>query len=283
MEICRNFASKEKQDTILYMDKETTTLQIVITPPATLLDMQEHMRRTEEIIKTAIRNHKFKLPPQPLSTYDIIKEAERTGRPIADVAEEHGVKKAYCFISVAKEKKISESELKKTMRKRIDDNWNMPLLNRLYAVAEILEIVREFSLDLGKEYNKKLKELPKQRPNEPPVCLTIGKKPTQEATVRENQIDISRLKNYFKASFTRDGGGFDILNNLLKGEHDNKWYAILAHQIFTSKYLIKDTTVFAKWYRTFCEIVGCDYIKSYKPSKLKPANDELSSFIFLHT
>ena len=96
----------------------------------------------------------------------------------------------------------------------------------------------------------------------------------------EKLIDIEILKEYFRISFQRNG--FESLISLLKTKHDAKGYAMIAYQIYLSKHFRRgDFNTFSAWYRTFCEIVGCEYCASYKPSKLKPSREQEVSFFFL--
>ena len=102
------------------------------------------------------------------------------------------------------------------------------------------------------------------------------------AIVHEKQIDKERLKTHFKYPFNREGGGINTLINMLKGYHDRKDIAMIAHEIYQSKYFMKgDYKSFSSWYKTFCDIVGTKCCESYKPSKLKLNKEQEASFYFL--
>jgi hypothetical protein len=84
-----------------------------------------------------------------------------------------------------------------------------------------------------------------------------------------------RLKKHFKYIFTKDGGGFETLMNLLQCNQSDYKRAIIACQIYNSKYFIKgDFKTFSSWYKTFCDIMGCKFHKDYKPSNLMPQTEE---------
>lgn len=100
--------------------------------------------------------------------------------------------------------------------------------------------------------------------------------------VSETQIDTKRLKTHFKYPFNIEGGGINTLVNMLKGHHDRKDIAMIAHEIYQSRYFMKgDYKSFSLWYKTFCDIVGTKCCESYKPSKLKPSKEQEASFCFL--
>ncbi len=92
-----------------------------------------------------------------------------------------------------------------------------------------------------------------------------------------------KLKNYFTYRFLKDeNAGFETLMGILNGKHSQKYFAIVAYQIYISKYFLNSGfNTFSKWYYTFCDIVGCEYVKSYKPSKLKPDSKHEAAFLFL--
>ena len=95
--------------------------------------------------------------------------------------------------------------------------------------------------------------------------------------------DYEKLKAHFKYPFTKEGGGFIYLVNLLNNRCSDIRYAQIAYQIYISKSFMKgDFNTFDSWYSTFCTIVGCRYHKDYKPSKLKLTKEQESSFVFLN-
>jgi hypothetical protein len=52
--------------------------------------------------------------------------------------------------------------------------------------------------------------------------------------------------------------------------------------IYNSKKMsAKKPQTFSEWYQYFCKIVGCEYNKEYKPSKLKDSEGLEKEFAFL--
>ncbi len=95
-------------------------------------------------------------------------------------------------------------------------------------------------------------------------------------------FDEERLKSHFNFKFKGQDGGFPHLMEMLGTAKDSKRYAQIAFQIYNSPYFVKgDFRNFASWYQAFCDIVGCEYVKSYKPSKLKLSSKEAACFYFL--
>lgn len=100
---------------------------------------------------------------------------------------------------------------------------------------------------------------------------------------KQTRIDMDRLKKHFTYVFRKEGGGFDTLIDVLNTLRSGKQFAVIACQIYTSKYFTKgDYQTFKAWYSDFCEIVGCKYCDSYKPSKLKPNKEQEHAFLFLN-
>jgi len=96
----------------------------------------------------------------------------------------------------------------------------------------------------------------------------------------DRQIDFKRLHNYFNRHF--NVRNCEALDDWVKNEHISKDFAVLASEIYNCKYFISSNKHgFNKWYRNFCDIVKCKYIKSYHQSKLKPSTDQIASFYFL--
>lgn len=90
--------------------------------------------------------------------------------------------------------------------------------------------------------------------------------------LKKRTINEEQLENYFTFKFkSGEDSSFNTLVKILEDEYgDDKTYAYLAYRIFESKYFIKGNhKTFSSWYKTFCEIIGCDYNCNYKPSKLK--------------
>ena len=273
----RNFAGGKQEapanSSHTNMDKKSDIVQIVITPPTTLLDMQEHLERVKEDL-TKKCHDKNKMSP-----WEVVDESMRTGRSIAEIAREHAVKNAYSFISIAKEKKTPDTEIKKTLCKTIDETGNKFYWQRKYYKELILNIKSELKLNFEEEYEEKLKHLDDVRPGEDTSF------PTANTTTSDNdrQIDIEQLKTHFKAPFKKEGGGFEILLTMLMQGNNPKFFAMIASEIYNSKYFFKgDFPTFAKWYKEFCKLVQCKCVLSYKQNKLKPNRNQSAAFGFLH-
>ena len=108
-------------------------------------------------------------------------------------------------------------------------------------------------------------------------------KKIEEGAGKESDILIEDLKKHFYFKFFKDGDKFETLMTLLKQENDSKFFAMIASEIYNSKYFIRsDFKTFAKWYREFCRLVKCKCVEDYKPSKLKPDLNQAATFGFLH-
>ena len=97
-------------------------------------------------------------------------------------------------------------------------------------------------------------------------------------------IKEDELGKCFNAVFKGSGRNpnyFSELMDSLKLTRSNKEFAIIAHMIYESSYLIIKPNTFQAWYKQFCEYVGCKYIKSYKPSMLIPTDSLGKEFSFL--
>ena len=257
------------------MDKKSDIVQIVITPPTTLLDMQEHIERTAE----ALMRRKEKKTQSKMSPWAIVDESVRTGRSIEDIAREHAVKNAFCFISIAKEQKTPDAEIKKTLCKTIDETESKFYWHRKYYKDFVLNIKSELKFNFEEEYEEKLKHLDDVRPGEDTSF------PTANTTTSDNdrQIDIEQLKTHFKAPFKKEGGGFETLLTMLMQGNNPKFFAMIASEIYNSKYFFKgDFPTFAMWYKEFCKLVQCECVLSHKQSKLKPSPSQSAAFGFLH-
>ena len=183
------------------------------------------------------------------------------------------------IISIAKEKKTPDTEIKKTLCKTIDETGNKFYWHRKYYKELILNIKSELKLNFEEEYEEKLKHLDDVRPGEDTSF------PTANTTTSDNgrQIDIEQLKTHFKAPFKKEGGGFETLLTMLRQENNPKFFAMIASEIYNSKYFFKgDFPTFAMWYKEFCKLVQCECVLSYKQSKLKPSPSQSAAFGFLH-
>ena len=95
---------------------------------------------------------------------------------------------------------------------------------------------------------------------------------------RERIIKEAELKEYFTLIFKGGGNSSTKVDYFteyllpdLKIERNAKDFARIALLIYDSKALLpaKRPNTFDGWYRTFCELVGCEYNANYKPSKLE--------------
>ena len=186
----------------------------------------------------------------------------------------------WCFIThqrreIDKDEKdvIHLSELKAIICDWIDGAVHKEFLQRKCFKLDLFDFLQKIKLDLPVEYKNKLSHLDDVQPID-------NLKLANKEKIEHNKIDEERLKAYFRISFQRNG--IETLKQLLKNDHDPKGYAMIAHQIYISKHFRKeDFRGFSKWYRTFCEIVGCKCFESYKPSKLKPTKEQEVTFYFL--
>lgn len=93
------------------------------------------------------------------------------------------------------------------------------------------------------------------------------------------EIDSEQLKHYFKPSFRGIGKGniidfYPSLVEKLKTERNAKDFAFIAKMIYDSPHHANRQNTFSKWHRTFCNIVGCPYVK-YKPNQLAQPSEAL--------
>ena len=106
--------------------------------------------------------------------------------------------------------------------------------------------------------------------------------------IKARQLPLE-FANFFIAPFKGIGPG--NINNYEKLEEiltDNSRkrsvieYAKIALLIYNSKKMsAKKPQTFSEWYQYFCKIVGCEYNKEYKPSKLKDFEGLEKEFAFL--
>lgn len=79
---------------------------------------------------------------------------------------------------------------------------------------------------------------------------------------------IDGLAPYFNARFRRDRvTGIDHLeqlaDDLLAFNYKPKDFARVANLLYNSKSMINKPASYNIWYKTFCQIVGCRYVKDY--------------------
>ena len=91
--------------------------------------------------------------------------------------------------------------------------------------------------------------------------------PAVEGLNRRDAI-IDGLAPYFNARFRRDRvTGIDHLeqlaDDLLAFNYKPKDFARVANLLYSSKSMINKPASYNIWYKTFCQIVGCRYVKDY--------------------
>lgn len=98
----------------------------------------------------------------------------------------------------------------------------------------------------------------------------------------QRTIKVEDFKTYFKPSFFGVGNGainyFEWMIEHLQQERNKIEFAQIALMIFESNKALKPNPKqkkFSKWYRIFCECVGCDK-STYKLNDLKPIPDNLT-------
>ncbi len=153
------------------------------------------------------------------------------------------------------------------------DNYNFLDLSKkvfLYiSLKNELDQVEEEMELLGMKFQK-----------EKNCCIT-----NPSRSIKENE-----LKDYFTLSFKGGGNSplridyfTEYLLPDLKMDRNTKDFARIALMIYNSNILLppKRPNTFDSWYRTFCKLVGCKYIASYKPSKLKIDENFKRKFSYL--
>lgn len=97
------------------------------------------------------------------------------------------------------------------------------------------------------------------------------------STQPKRTINEARLKEYFTLAFKGGGNSQTRIDYFtgyllpdLKIERNAKDFARIALLIYNSNALLpaKRPNTFGSWYRTFCELVGCEYKQEYRPNKL---------------
>lgn len=115
---------------------------------------------------------------------------------------------------------------------------------------------------------------------------------TSPKTEGEERRQIPKeFADYFNAPFKGIGDGniIDYYSKLVASLTDTARkrsvieYAKIALLIYNSSKILqrKKPNTFSEWYQYFCEIVGCEYNKDYKPSKLQATESLEKEFSFL--
>ena len=115
-------------------------------------------------------------------------------------------KTALSFVSITKKEKTPKSDVEKCLCEMIDNFADSLYINRKICFDLIQTILRKLKINLDKEYENKLDNLPTLRTNEMSFCISMGSQPAlvesqiTESPValvqkRGNKIDLIRIAN----------------------------------------------------------------------------------------
>ena len=101
------------------------------------------------------------------------------------------------------------------------------------------------------------------------LVLCMAHFPAVQGLNRHDSI-VEGLSGYFGARFRRDRvTGRDYLaqlaDDLLAYKYKDKDFARIALMLYESSNMICKPKAFKEWYKFFCKVVGCRYVKSYHP------------------
>lgn len=129
--------------------------------------------------------------------------------------------------------------------------------------------------------------------SETPTVIDMENKFKEKIEALRNEIKSRQLPaefaDYFIAPFKGIGNGNinyykRLEENLTDASRERSVieYAKIALLIYNSKKMsAKKPQTFSEWYQFFCKIVGCEYNKDYKPSKLQATESLEREFYFL--
>lgn len=129
--------------------------------------------------------------------------------------------------------------------------------------------------------------------SETPTVIDMENKFKEKIETLRNEIKSRQLSaefaDYFIAPFKGIGNGNinyykRLEENLTDASRERSVieYAKIALLIYNSKKMsAKKPQTFSEWYQYFCKIVGCEYNKDYKPSKLQATESLEREFYFL--
>lgn len=129
--------------------------------------------------------------------------------------------------------------------------------------------------------------------SETPTVIDMENKFKEKIEALRNEIKSRQLPagfpDYFIAPFKGIGNGNinyykRLEENLTDASRERSVieYAKIALLIYNSKKMsAKKPQTFSEWYQYFCKIVGCEYNKDYKPSKLQATESLEREFYFL--
>lgn len=128
------------------------------------------------------------------------------------------------------------------------------------------------------EFVRRMIDYLKNRYNEKDIPFDTVLSPSFDA------IDEEGLKALFKPSFMGKGMNANYWSLYIPSLRKN-WsdidYARIASLTYNSKYMNRKPNIFKTFYEQFCRLVGCQYHKDYKPSKLKPNGEIEKEFSYL--
>ena len=203
--------------------------------------------------------------------------------------------------------KIRETYLKKLVKYHITDLGNAIRYNDflcrigleyIYCVNYLTDSFdsRVFNETQKKEMKRLIlhsAEVLKENLSETPTIIDLDNKFKEKIDSLHDEIKARQLPtdfaDYFIAPFKGIGtGNINYYKRLEENLTDvNKErsvieYAKIALLIYNSKKMsAKKPQTFSVWYQYFCKIVGCEYNKEYKPSKLKVTESLEKEFSFL--
>ena len=129
--------------------------------------------------------------------------------------------------------------------------------------------------------------------SETPTVIDMENKFKEKIEALRNEIKSRQLPaefaDYFIAPFKGIGNGNinyykRLEENLTDASRERSVieYAKIALLIYNSKKMsAKKPQTFSEWYQYFCKIIGCEYNKDYKPSKLQATESLEREFYFL--
>ena len=203
--------------------------------------------------------------------------------------------------------KIRETYLKKLVKYHITDFGNAIRYNDflcrigleyIYCVNYLTDSFdsRVFNETQKKEMKRLIlhsAEVLKENLSDTPTIIDLDNKFKEKIEALHDEIKVRQLPagfaDYFIAPFKGIGTGNinyykrleENLTDVTK-ERSVIEYAKIALLIYNSKKMsAKKPQTFSEWYQYFCKIVGCEYNKEYKPSKLKVTESLEKEFSFL--
>lgn len=92
-------------------------------------------------------------------------------------------------------------------------------------------------------------------------------------------IDAGKLKDYFSPAFRGMGNNINYFDTMIDELYTNrtaKEFGQIAYMIYTSKHMnSRKPATFSQWYGLFCEAIGIEKGKGYKPNNLDTPSGDL--------